>query len=128
MEYVAQITDRHPTALTRATDFLLAFFTSYITDAIDYRYGYIFAACNLAGADVVYFFVLESQGRSLEEIDTMYVTRVTPWKSTGWVAPEGEELGQTDKAVLTAGARDIEKDGVYGEERREIGNEGGRIK
>jgi len=71
----------------------------------------------------VYFFVCESQGRSLEEIDTMYVMHVPPWKSSGWVAPEGEELGQTDKAFLTPGARDIKKEVSpgegAGEERRE---------
>jgi len=98
---------------------LIAFFTSYITDAIDYRYGYIFAACNLVGAVVVYFFVIESQGRSLEEIDTMYIMHVPPWKSSNWVAPEGEELGQTDKAFLTPGARKTNHGEGAGEERRE---------
>lgn len=110
----------------RSPDFLLAFFTSYITDAIDYRYGYVFAACNFLGALVVYFFVCESQGRSLEEIDTMYVSCVPPWKSSGWVAPEGVDLAQTDKALATPESHDIQK-GMYrsegpGEERRETVN------
>lgn len=54
-------------------NFLISFFTPYITSAIDYRYGYIFAACCFMGAVVVYFFVCESQNRTLEEIDTMYI-------------------------------------------------------
>lgn len=58
------------------------------------------AACNLAGAVIVYFFVCESQGRSLEEIDTMYISHVAPWKSKHWVPPEGEVMGETDRAQL----------------------------
>ena len=37
--------------------FLIGFFTSYITGTINYRYGYIFAACCFMGAVVVYLFV-----------------------------------------------------------------------
>lgn len=79
-------------------NFLISFFTPYITGAIDYRYGYLFAACNVAGALTVFFFVPESQGRTLEEIDTMYVAHVTPWKSKYWQPPLGQELGEKDAA------------------------------
>ncbi|ROT36381.1 galactose transporter [Sodiomyces alkalinus F11] len=65
-------------------NFLISFFTPFITGAINYRYGYIFAACSGAGAVIVYFFVVESQRRSLEEVDTMYVRGVLPWKSAKW--------------------------------------------
>jgi MFS transporter, SP family, sugar:H+ symporter len=44
-------------------NFLLAFFTPFITGAIDFRYGYVFAACNLVGALIIYFFVIEGQGK-----------------------------------------------------------------
>lgn len=91
-------------------NFLIAFFTPYITSAIDFRYGYIFAACTFSGAVIVYFFVCESQGRTLEEIDTMYVLHVKPWESTKWIAPVGEELGETDRAYLTPGAKSIKKE------------------
>lgn len=90
-------------------NFLISFFTPYITSAIDYRYGYIFAACNFAAALIIYFFVPESQGRTLEEIDTMYILHVKAWKSTKWQPPSGEELGETDRAYLSAGARNIHK-------------------
>lgn len=39
----------------------------------------------------MYFFLCESQGRSLEEIDTMYIEKVTPWKSKSWVASDNLE-------------------------------------
>jgi len=75
-------------------NFLLAFFTPFITGAIDFRYGYVFAACNVAGGLIVYFFVVEGQGRTLEEIDTMYLTKVKPWESSKWVAPPPEEIAR----------------------------------
>lgn len=43
-------------------NFLLAFFTPFITRAIEFRYGFVFAACNLAGSVVVYLFLYESGG------------------------------------------------------------------
>ena len=73
---------------------MLAFFTPFITGAIDFRYGYVFAACNVAGGLIVYFFVVEGQGRTLEEIDTMYLTKVKPWESSKWVAPPPEEIAR----------------------------------
>ena len=73
-------------------NFLISFFTPFITSAIDYRYGYVFAACNLAAAFVVYFCVIETKGKSLEQIDTMYITHVTPWKSSKWEPPSDDEL------------------------------------
>jgi MFS transporter, SP family, sugar:H+ symporter len=73
-------------------NFLLAFFTPFIVKKIDFRFGYVFAACNLVGAVLVYFFAIEGQGRTLEEIDTMYIKRVVPWKSAKWEAPSAEEM------------------------------------
>jgi MFS transporter, SP family, sugar:H+ symporter len=73
---------------------LLAFFTPFITGDIDFRYGYVFAACNVLGGLVVYFFVIEGQGRTLEEIDTMYIQRVVPWHSYKWIAPPASEIAR----------------------------------
>ena len=39
---------------------------------------------------VVYFGVIETRGRTLEEIDMMYVQHVRPWKSKDWIAPQNE--------------------------------------
>jgi len=69
------------TASNWGWNFLLAFFTPFITGDIGFKFGYVFAGCNLAAAAVVYFFVIEPKGKSLEEIDTMYVTGVSPRKS-----------------------------------------------
>lgn len=73
-------------------NFCIGFFTPFITGAIDFRYGYVFAACNFLGALVIYFFVIEGQGRTLEEIDTMYLEHVLPWKSTKWIPPPPEHM------------------------------------
>ncbi|KAH0530307.1 hypothetical protein TsFJ059_004943 [Trichoderma semiorbis] len=73
-------------------NFCIGFFTPFITGAIDFRYGYVFAACNFVGALIIYFFVIEGQGRTLEEIDTMYLEHVLPWKSSKWVPPPPEHM------------------------------------
>lgn len=73
-------------------NFLLAFFTPFITGAIDFRYGYVFSGCLVLAASVVYFCVVESQGRTLEEVDDMYLQHVKPWHSSSYVAPPPEEM------------------------------------
>ena len=73
----------------RLWNFLLAFFTPFITGAIDFRYGFVFAACNLAGAVVVFLFLYESSELSLEGVDQMYNDPACkPWTSRTW-APAG---------------------------------------
>ncbi|KAI0050085.1 general substrate transporter [Auriscalpium vulgare] len=70
-------------------NFLLAFFTPFITRDIGFRYGFIFASCNLAAAVFVFFFLYESSGISLEMVDQMYNDPACkPWTSSTW-APEG---------------------------------------
>lgn len=41
--------------------------------------------------------LLSSLGRTLEEIDTMYLQGVLPWKSASWVAPPPEEIARIRK-------------------------------
>ncbi|CZT20974.1 related to MFS monosaccharide transporter [Ramularia collo-cygni] len=103
-------------------NFLISFFTSFITASIDYQYGYIFAACCAVSIPVVYFFLEEHQGRTLEEIETMYLLHVPPPKSSKWIAPEGEDLVTADNLYLDRGARSIRKQdaaGMEGEQRLE---------
>jgi len=83
-------------------NFMLAFFTPFITGDIDFRYGYVFAACNILGGLLIYFFVIEGQGRTLEEIDTMYLMGVKPWLSSKWEVPPLEQMDEKVK-------RDIEQ-------------------
>ncbi|KAE8350904.1 general substrate transporter [Aspergillus coremiiformis] len=77
------------TASNWTWNFMISFFTPFISGAIDFAYGYVFAACCFAAVLIVFFFVNETQGRTLEEVDTMYVLHVKPWKSANWVPPEG---------------------------------------
>lgn len=92
-------------------NFLLAFFTPFITDKIDFLYGYVFAGCLFLAAATVYFGVIEGKGRTLEELDTMYVLKVKPWKSEKYQLPPVEELPQ--EAALAA--RGPSNDTSYGE-------------
>ncbi|GAB1217051.1 hypothetical protein ATERTT37_006273 [Aspergillus terreus] len=71
-------------------NFLIGFFTPFITGDIDFAYGYVFAGCLFVAVGVVYFCVLEGRGKTLEEMDMMYIMRVPPWKSSKWVPPPPE--------------------------------------
>jgi hypothetical protein len=91
------------------------FFTPFITADIGYAYGFVFAACNLAGAAVVFFFLYESADLSLEGVDQMYNDPTTKaWKSRNW-APQG----YADRRDLVAQTRAAEaqkplQDGTIG--------------
>ena len=104
-------------------NFLLAFFTPFITTDINFAYGYVFAGCNLFAVIFVYFFLPETQSKSLEEIDTMFLLEIKPWKSSKWEAPQGEDLVTADKLMLNKGASRIDKrqegTGGVGEEQKE---------
>ncbi|KAJ2976840.1 hypothetical protein NQ176_g4706 [Zarea fungicola] len=65
-------------------NFLISFFTRFITDKIDYLYGLVFAGCCAALIVIVFFFVMESKDRTLEEVDSMYVQRINPITSSKW--------------------------------------------
>jgi SP family sugar:H+ symporter-like MFS transporter len=102
-------------------NFLLAFFTPFITGAIDFRYGYVFAGTNILGGLIVYFFVIEGQGRTLEEIDTMYLLGVKPWESGKYVVPRLEEMGgsgrDADEGVKVEREGRVCKERVLGRRR-----------
>jgi SP family sugar:H+ symporter-like MFS transporter len=89
------------TASNWTWNFLIAFFTTFITNDIDFQYGYVFAATNVVGGLIVYFFCMEGQGRTLEEIDTMYVQHVDPRKSSKWIAPPPEEIARIRREAGT---------------------------
>merc|ERR1712000_206484 len=83
-----------------------------IATAIDFRYGYVFAACNVTAGLLVYFFVVEGQGRTLEEIDTMYIEHVNPRKSAKWVPPSAAEMARIQREAGTGDVPATER-GVY---------------
>ncbi|KAI0295058.1 general substrate transporter [Multifurca ochricompacta] len=69
-------------------NFLLAFFTPFIVGDIQYRYGYIFASCNLFASVFVFLFLYESSNLSLEAVDMMYNDpNCKPWNSRTWAPP-----------------------------------------
>lgn len=70
--------------------FLISFFTPFITSAIHFYYGFVFTGCLLASFFVVYFFVKETKGLSLEEVDELYSSDVQPWKLAQWRPAESD--------------------------------------
>lgn len=83
-------------------NFLISFFTTFITDSIHYFYGLVFGGCTAALFFIVYFFMIESKDRSLEEIDTMYVTHVNPITSAKW-RPENAHLEKEQSEEIESG-------------------------
>ncbi|KAH8892767.1 general substrate transporter [Thozetella sp. PMI_491] len=65
-------------------NFLISFFTRFISDDIGFWYGMVFAGCCAALALIVFFFLIESKDRPLEEIDTMYTLGINPITSSRW--------------------------------------------
>ncbi|KAJ2991916.1 hypothetical protein NUW58_g2346 [Xylaria curta] len=65
-------------------NFLISFFTRFITDKIHYWYGLVFGGVCLALVFIVFFFMIETKDRSLEEIDTMYLLHINPIHSAKW--------------------------------------------
>ncbi|KAF8530164.1 general substrate transporter [Hysterangium stoloniferum] len=100
-------------------NFLLAFFTPFIVKAIAFRYGFFFAACNLAGAVVVFFFLYEPAGLSLENVDNMYNDPTAkPWTSRDWKPAEMTEdasvkgtEGRLENSLKTSGTASSEDNG-----------------
>lgn len=100
-------------------NFLLAFFTPFIVKSIAFRYGFVFAACNLTGSVIVYFFLYESSDLSLESVDMMYNDPYCkPWTSTTWAPPgfasradlvEQSKAAEAHKPMATGDEQRIEK-------------------
>jgi SP family sugar:H+ symporter-like MFS transporter len=87
----------------------IGLFTPFITGDIDFAYGYVFAGCLFAGVVIVYFCVLEGKGKTLEEMDMMYVMRVPAWKSSKWVPPPPEHQITTAQALDRRTAVEIDR-------------------
>ena len=77
--------------------FLISFFTPFITSAIHFYYGFVFTGCLLFSFFYVYFFVYETKGLSLEEVDELYASDTLPWKSAGWVPPSLEHMAHATR-------------------------------
>ena len=58
-------------------NFLITFFTPFITRAIGFYYGYVFSGCLLLAALFVFFFIPETKGMKLEDIDELFMSGVS---------------------------------------------------
>lgn len=67
--------------------FLISFFTPFITKAINFYYGYVFMGCLCFSFFYVFFFIPETKGLTLEEVNIMWLEGTLPWKSAHWVPP-----------------------------------------
>ncbi|KAF1960553.1 general substrate transporter [Byssothecium circinans] len=99
------------TAANWLFNFLISFFSTLITNKIDYYYGLVFGGCCFALFIIVYFFMIESQGRSLEEIDTMYMLHINPITSAKWdpSSLSKDSLVESDRLHLGPGGRTFSK-------------------
>lgn len=80
------------TAANWVWGFLISFFTPLITNVIHFYYGFVFAGCLLFSFFYVYFFVSETKGLSLEEVDELYAQNIPAWKSSNWVPPTTDAM------------------------------------
>ncbi|XKU28577.1 hexose transporter hxt8 [Saccharomyces cerevisiae] len=87
------------TAANLLWGFLIGFFTPFITSAINFYYGYVFMGCLAFSYFYVFFFVPETKGLTLEEVDEMWMDGVLPWKSESWV-PASRRDGDYDNEKL----------------------------
>lgn len=60
------------TAMNWIWNFLISLFTPFITDAIDFKFGYVFGGCLFVAIFIVYFFVPETKGLTNSQIDDIY--------------------------------------------------------
>lgn len=91
------------TAFNWLFNFLMSFFTTFITNDIDYYYGLVFGVCCAALFFIVWLFMIETRGLSLDQVDDLY--RDT---SKG---PISKALGSTKRARLLAKGEHVPNSG-----------------
>ncbi|AGO14254.1 AaceriAFL205Cp [[Ashbya] aceris (nom. inval.)] len=77
--------------------FLIAFFTPKITNAIKFNYGYVFMGCLIFAFFYIFFFVPETKGLTLEEVEEMWQEGVVPWKSESWTPSYRRHAYETEE-------------------------------
>ncbi|CCH61702.1 hypothetical protein TBLA_0F01600 [Henningerozyma blattae CBS 6284] len=68
-------------------NFVIGFCTPWITKSIHFYYGYIFLGCCVFAFLYVFFFVPETKGLGLDDINTMWEEETYPWRSSSWIPP-----------------------------------------
>ncbi|KAG5359699.1 Low-affinity glucose transporter [Yarrowia sp. C11] len=66
-------------------NFFVSFLTPFITSSIGFKYGYVFTACLGFAIVFVFFFIPETKGLSLEDVDELYASGVSARKSPDWI-------------------------------------------
>ena len=110
--------------LTEICAVLIGLLSPIADDGIAYKYGYVFAACNLAAAALVWFFLYESRTLSLENVDLMYGDpTIKAYNSSKWVPPgyvtrkiRDDEYFRRRSVAGPSGLR-----GIGGDEKRHSG-------
>ncbi|EPX71785.1 hexose transporter Ght5 [Schizosaccharomyces octosporus yFS286] len=97
-------------------NFLISFFTPFITNSIGFRYGYVFAACNLTGAIIIFLFAHETKGLTLEEINLVYTSGAKPWmprpKNIGDYSRHQDEALEKSRGVRGESSKFVEHAGA----------------
>ncbi|CAA19288.1 plasma membrane glucose/fructose:proton symporter Ght2 [Schizosaccharomyces pombe] len=86
-------------------NFLISFFTPFIQASIGFKYGYVFASCNLTGAIVIFLFAKETKGLTLEEINELYMSVIKPWESGNFKLNYSEQKKVEKEKSRKGGAR-----------------------
>lgn len=69
----------------------ITFLTPTATSHIGYKFGFVFSFFTFISIFVVYFFVYETRGHSLEEIEMMFMSGISARQSPSWVPPMTED-------------------------------------
>ncbi|GAA5911238.1 hypothetical protein JCM6882_004072 [Rhodosporidiobolus microsporus] len=81
------------TAANWLWNFIIAFFTPRIVNRIGPLILLIFSGMLVLQILYTYFFLRETRGLSLEEVDEMYRAHVKPWRSSSWQPSSGRPRG-----------------------------------
>lgn len=81
--------------------FLIGFFTPFITRTIHFYYGYVFMGCLIFSFFYVFFFVCETKGLTLEEVNEMYEEGTRPWQSSSWVPKDKKSASEEAEPVYS---------------------------
>lgn len=79
--------------------FLIGFFTPFITSRIHFYYGYVFMGCLVFSFFYVFFFVCETKGLTLEEVNDMYEEGTKAWESATWI-PKDKRIAVIEEEPL----------------------------
>ncbi|KAF5229982.1 hypothetical protein FANTH_14029 [Fusarium anthophilum] len=100
-------------------NFMIAFLSPIAADAINYAFGFVLVAANIAAALLVWFFLFESRKLSLENVDLMYGQKgLKPWNSHRWVPPGYITRDQRDEAAFHGNDKGRNSESHSGEDSR----------